>query len=66
LGQALSKTLATDELNYLKEQFSLLQPNKNDTISLENIKAVSFFLTIFIYIVSDWCYNSHKIELARP
>jgi serine/threonine protein kinase len=37
--RALSKTLATDELNYLKEQFSLLEPNKNDTISLENIKA---------------------------
>ncbi|XP_058751615.1 CDPK-related kinase 5-like [Vicia villosa] len=37
--RALSKTLAADELNYLKEQFSLLEPNKNGTISLENIKA---------------------------
>ncbi|CAL5197680.1 unnamed protein product [Lathyrus oleraceus] len=36
--RALSKTLAADELNYLKEQFSLLEPNKNGTISLENIK----------------------------
>nr|XP_027192836.1 CDPK-related protein kinase isoform X2 [Cicer arietinum] len=36
--KALSKTLATDELNYLKEQFTLLEPNKNGTISLENIK----------------------------
>ncbi|CAK8562378.1 unnamed protein product [Lathyrus sativus] len=37
--RALSKTLAADELNYLKEQFSLLEPSKNGTISLENIKA---------------------------
>ncbi|KAF5752918.1 CROOKED family protein [Tripterygium wilfordii] len=37
--RALSKTLTVDELFYLKEQFSLLEPNKNGTISLENIKA---------------------------
>ncbi|XP_057747315.1 CDPK-related kinase 5 [Arachis stenosperma] len=37
--RALSKTLAVDELYYLKEQFALLEPNKNGTISLENIKA---------------------------
>ncbi|KAL5099302.1 hypothetical protein RYX36_003629 [Vicia faba] len=36
--RALSKTLTVDELIYLKEQFSLLEPNKNNTISLENIK----------------------------
>ncbi|AET04065.2 putative protein kinase CAMK-CDPK family [Medicago truncatula] len=38
--RALSKTVAADELNYLKEQFALLEPNKNGTINLENIKAV--------------------------
>ncbi|PPS07296.1 hypothetical protein GOBAR_AA13350 [Gossypium barbadense] len=38
--RALSKTLTVDELFYLKEQFALLEPNKNGTISLENIKAV--------------------------
>lgn len=38
--QALSKTLTVDELFYLKGQFALLEPNKNGTISLENIKAV--------------------------
>lgn len=38
--RALSKTLTVDELYYLKEQFALLEPNKNATISLENIKAV--------------------------
>ncbi|XP_042494451.1 CDPK-related kinase 5-like [Macadamia integrifolia] len=37
--RALSKTLTVDELFYLKEQFVLLEPNKNDTINLENIKA---------------------------
>ncbi|CAL5187917.1 unnamed protein product [Lathyrus oleraceus] len=36
--RALSKTLTADELIYLKEQFALLEPNKNSTISLENIK----------------------------
>ncbi|GMH25236.1 hypothetical protein Nepgr_027079 [Nepenthes gracilis] len=35
---ALSKALTVDELFYLKEQFALLQPCKNGTISLENIK----------------------------
>ncbi|GAV72482.1 Pkinase domain-containing protein [Cephalotus follicularis] len=37
--RALSKTLTVDELFYLKEQYVLLEPNKNGTISLENIKA---------------------------
>ncbi|XP_073018786.1 CDPK-related kinase 5-like isoform X1 [Primulina eburnea] len=37
--RALSKTLTADELFYLKEQFAMLEPNKNGTISLDNIKA---------------------------
>ncbi|KAM7250972.1 hypothetical protein ACFE04_022855 [Oxalis oulophora] len=37
--RALSKTLTVDELFYLKEQFALLEPNKNGTINLDNIKA---------------------------
>jgi hypothetical protein len=37
--RALSKTLTVDKLYYLKEQFALLEPNKNGTISLDNIKA---------------------------
>lgn len=36
--RALVKTLTTDELFYLKEQFSLLEPTKNGSISMENIK----------------------------
>ncbi|XP_024028968.1 CDPK-related protein kinase isoform X2 [Morus notabilis] len=36
--KALSRTLTVDELFYLKEQFALLEPNKNGTISLDNIK----------------------------
>ncbi|KAI3500496.1 hypothetical protein L1887_36318 [Cichorium endivia] len=36
--RALSKTLTVDELFYLKEQFSLLEPSKNGSISMENIK----------------------------
>ncbi|KAK6923014.1 Protein kinase domain [Dillenia turbinata] len=37
--RALSKTLMADELYYLKEQFALLEPCKNGTINLENVKA---------------------------
>ncbi|KAD4888105.1 hypothetical protein E3N88_20178 [Mikania micrantha] len=37
--QALSKTLTIDELFYLKEQFSLLEPSKSGSINMENMKA---------------------------
>ncbi|KAI8019232.1 CDPK-related protein kinase [Camellia lanceoleosa] len=37
--RALAKTLTVDELFYLKEQYALLEPNKNGTISLDSIKA---------------------------
>ncbi|GJT82951.1 CDPK-related kinase 5 [Tanacetum coccineum] len=37
--RALVKTLSTDELYFLKEQFSLLEPSKNGSISMDNIKA---------------------------
>ncbi|KAL0389245.1 UNVERIFIED_CONTAM: CDPK-related protein kinase [Sesamum calycinum] len=36
-NEALSKTLTEDELFYLKQQFALLEPSKNGTISLDNI-----------------------------
>ncbi|KAM5549162.1 CDPK-related kinase 5 [Rosa sericea] len=36
--RALSKTLTVEELFYLKEQFALLVPNKNGTITLDNIR----------------------------
>ncbi|KAI5661054.1 hypothetical protein M9H77_20377 [Catharanthus roseus] len=36
--RALSKTLTADELFYLKEQFALLEPNKNGCITLDNLK----------------------------
>lgn len=37
--RALSKTLTVDEIFYLKEQYALLEPNKNGTISFDNIKS---------------------------
>ncbi|KAJ9152943.1 hypothetical protein P3X46_026447 [Hevea brasiliensis] len=36
--RALSKTLTVDELHYLKEQFALLEPNYNGSITLENLR----------------------------
>lgn len=44
--QALSKTLTVEELFYLKEQFALLEPNKNGSICLDNIKQVNFLQNI--------------------
>uniref|UniRef100_A0A0D6QY21 Protein kinase domain-containing protein n=1 Tax=Araucaria cunninghamii TaxID=56994 RepID=A0A0D6QY21_ARACU len=37
--KALAKTLTVDELFYLREQFALLEPNKNGQVSQENFKA---------------------------
>ncbi|XP_066392785.1 calcium/calmodulin-dependent serine/threonine-protein kinase 1-like [Miscanthus floridulus] len=37
--RALAKTLTTDQLFYLREQFTLLGPNKSGHISLQNMKA---------------------------
>ncbi|CAL1389411.1 unnamed protein product [Linum trigynum] len=36
--RALAKTLTADEVFYLKEQFTILQPNKNGSITLEHIR----------------------------
>nr|GMC87601.1 CDPK-related kinase 5-like [Ipomoea batatas] len=36
--RALSKTLTEDELFYLREQFALLEPDKNGSIKLDNVK----------------------------
>ncbi|KAL5982402.1 hypothetical protein ACLOJK_016473 [Asimina triloba] len=36
--RALGKTLTVDELFYFREQFALLEPNKNGCISLDNIR----------------------------
>ncbi|KAG8079707.1 hypothetical protein GUJ93_ZPchr0007g3225 [Zizania palustris] len=38
--RALSKTLTVDELFYLKGQFSLLEPDRNGCITLDNIRMV--------------------------
>ncbi|XP_004505191.1 CDPK-related kinase 5-like isoform X2 [Cicer arietinum] len=44
--RALSKTLTADELYYLREQFALLEPSKNGSISLENVnKALKKYAT---------------------
>lgn len=40
----MSRTLTIDDLFYLKTQFSLLEPSKNGTINIENIKEVYHLL----------------------
>lgn len=55
--QALSKTLTVDELFYLKEQFALLEPDRNGTINLESIKKVGFYTSD--YIVNIDLHNSY-------
>lgn len=37
--RAVAKTLTVDKLYYLREQFALLEPSKNGSINLENVKA---------------------------
>ncbi|KAG8478313.1 hypothetical protein CXB51_028036 [Gossypium anomalum] len=59
--RALSKTLTVDELFYLKEQFALLEPNKNGTVSLENIKVVSIFPIVLKFFVSSLVINHQKL-----
>lgn len=39
--QALAKTLTVAQLAYLREQFTLLGPNKSGFISMQNFKTVS-------------------------
>jgi len=39
--QALAKTLTLVQLAYLREQFTLLGPNKSGLISMQNFKTVS-------------------------
>ncbi|EEE59106.1 hypothetical protein OsJ_10964 [Oryza sativa Japonica Group] len=36
--RALAKTLTTDQIYYLREQFELIGPNKSDLITLQNLK----------------------------
>lgn len=52
--QALSKTLTIDELVHLKQQFSLLEPNKNGTINVDNIKAVCLLPNLICYHFYDF------------
>lgn len=43
LLQALAKSLTVAQLAYLREQFTLLGPNKSGFISMQNFKLVSSF-----------------------
>lgn len=56
--QALSKTLTADELYYLREQFALLEPNKNGTISLDNIKTVGASQIVLTMV----CLNQNLVS----
>lgn len=38
--------MTVTQLAYLQEQFALLVPNKNGYVSLQNLKAVSYFLFV--------------------
>ncbi|XP_062102077.1 CDPK-related kinase 5 [Humulus lupulus] len=56
--RALSKTLTVDELHYIEEQFALLEPNKNGTISLENIKVA------LMKSATDAMKDSHVLDVV--
>lgn len=63
--QALSKTLSIDEQSYFKIQFALLEPNKNGTISLENIKEVCIISLVFHFSAIVYYFFS-EITLFYP
>ncbi|PWA98454.1 CDPK-related protein kinase [Artemisia annua] len=52
--RALSKTLSVDELFYLKEQFSLLEPTKNGSINMETHGYIKSYL-----------FNSQLLNLLK-
>ncbi|KAL9417955.1 hypothetical protein AB3S75_040870 [Citrus x aurantiifolia] len=58
--KALSKTLTVDECFYLKEQFALLEPNKNGCIAFENIK------TVLMKNATDAMKESRISDLLAP
>ncbi|KAH9695686.1 CDPK-related kinase 5 [Citrus sinensis] len=58
--KALSKTLTVDERFYLKEQFALLEPNKNGCIAFENIK------TVLMKNATDAMKESRISDLLAP
>ena len=43
IEQTLAKTLTVAQLAYLREQFTLLRPNKNGFIYMQNFKTVTSF-----------------------
>ena len=51
LMQALSKALTEDELVYLRAQFSLLEPNGDGSVSLDNFRMVTVVLFQSISVV---------------
>jgi Ca2+-binding EF-hand superfamily protein len=53
--QALSKALTEDELVYLRAQFSLLEPNGDGSVSLDNFRMVTAFsISINISSIQDY------------
>ena len=65
--QALSKTLTVDELFYLKGQFSLLEPDRNGCITLDNIRMVGSSLSSDMLSNSFLSYSADScLILIRP
>ena len=60
IEQTLAKTLTVAQLAYLREQFTLLGPNKNGFISMQNFKTVSSFPNlIFSYFNTLWSHYKY-------
>lgn len=63
LLQALSKALTEDELVYLRAQFSLLEPNRDGRVSLENFKMViyCFYLISLSFLSRVGYWSEHRV-----
>lgn len=58
LQQALAKTLTVSQLAYLKEQFTLLGPNRSGFISIQNFKTVSHLsLPLSLLLRGQVCFS---------
>jgi len=62
--QALAKTLTVAQLAYLRDQFTLLGPNKSGLISMQNFKTVSTYLKLKFIVPFPNFFEALTVILA--
>jgi len=62
--QALAKTLTVAQLTYLRDQYTLLGPNKSGLISMQNFKTVSTYLKLEVIVRFSNFFKALTVILA--